>query len=459
MNQRKHYAMRCRMTLFLLLIGFLLPSTVPAAHAQTGMTRGTLIIAIAADGPPFAALAENGQVVGFDIDLMKTVARTAGLRVSYESVPFVQLIPGVATRLYDAALGCIFINDERKALIDFSTPYFTTGSLLAFSENSAPLYNLTDLTAESKISVIAESAGATFLSNHSSAALFPVNLPQEALELAAARVTDAAFIDEITLSRFQRANPEAQLQAVGGVVTTEQCAIAVSKENPRLLLELNAALTRLKNNGNYLAIYRRWFGSRPLTGPRPVSRPTPTVTNGEGTLPALPASSIIQNDPLVEAAIGSYVLTLTTEPPRYRFIELGLDGQWLESQMVPNADSFRGVQSLTSGQLPVQSGIWQVMRTDPIAHTVQISATVQISPPVQISPTIQISSTVGISSTGKSGDSETVLQPIQPREEYQLTIQDDGTVRGLYTLYQSAVPTVTLLLTETIEIAGKRVIQ
>lgn len=453
MSNSARCAIPHRVILFLLLIGFLFPSTVPVAHAQIGATRGTLIIAVATDSPPFAAEAENGQSVGFDLDLIETLVRTAGLQVTYESVPFIQLIPGVATRLYDAALGCIYINEDRKSLVDFTAPYFTTGGVLAFSDNSKPLYDLTDLTPETKISILAESADTAFLAAQSSATLLPVASQREALELAVARVSDAAFADEITVSRFQRAYPEAKLQVVGGVLKTDQCAIAVSKENPRLLLELNAALTRLKNNGKYLAIYRRWFGSRPLTGPRPLPRPISIADDTQVTTVTPPAASPLSTDPLVEGVIGPYLLVLTTLPVSYQFIELAVDGRWLESQIASDAAAFRGIKSLTNGQLPARVGNWQVLRTDPIALTVQLSATVQISPTLQ------------------NDSSDTNLLPLEPRLAYQLTIQDDGTVRGLYTLYQTAMPTVTLsltettaltetlLLTETVELTGKRVVE
>lgn len=223
--------------------------------------------------------ADNGQLVGFDLDLIKLLVRTAGLRVVYEAAPFPQLIPGVATRLYDGALGCIIMTEEHKALVDFGASYFTRGGVFAFAETSTPIYDLTDLTPAMTISVVAESPEGRFLTDQG-VAVQAMASAEEAFALAAVRVTDAAFVDEVITARYLRTHPEAQLRVVSGLVTTQQCGIAVSKEIPQLLLELNAAMNRLKNSGKYSTIYRRWFGNRPLTGPRPMLRPvvsTPTV--------------------------------------------------------------------------------------------------------------------------------------------------------------------------------------
>jgi glutamine transport system substrate-binding protein len=420
----------------LLLLGLLLAPP-PAASAQSRTTRGTFIIAVATNTPPFAVQADNGQLVGFDLDLTKLLVRTAGLRVAYEAVPFIQLIPGVATRLYDAAVGCIVTNEERKTLVDFSSPYFTTGKVFAFSENSPPIYDLTDLTPEITLSVMAESAAWSFLTEQNIATAVTATTPAAALELAAARVTNAAFVDEISADLFRRAHPEAHLQVVSGLVTTDQCAIAVSKENPQLLLELNAAMTRLKNNGKYLAIYRRWFGSRPLSGPPPVSRPTPLTEGTQGATPAAPAADM---------AIGAYTITLLTEPSAYQLIELTSNGLWLESSAGPDAEAMPGVRSLTTGQLPVQQGRWQAVRTDPIALTIEISATVQLS-------------AITTDNANEGIDSAASAPPLQPHEAYQLTIQGDGAVRGAYTLFARAMPTTTMLTTTTVEFVGQRVIQ
>lgn len=439
----RHRVIACLLLLCLLL----LPAPSPVL-AQSNAIRGTVIIAVATDTPPFASQAANGQVVGFDIDLLTMLVRTAGLRVSYEAVPFIELIPGVATRLYDAAVGCIGVEEERKALVDFSAPYFTSGSVLVVSKNNPPLYDLSDLTPAMTISTMAKSQSEATLRTHNVATVVAVASMPEALALAAARVTAGALVEEIVADRFLRSHPEAGLHSVSGLVETGACAIAVSKENPQLLLELNAALTRLKNNGKYLAIYRRWFGNRPLAGPRPASRLAPIPASTQLTTTVTATTTATPETGLAEAALGAYAVTLLTEPQRYQLLELAPTGLWLESGALTDEAPLRGIQSLGEGQLPVQQGRWQALPTDPLALTIAISATVPLT----------------VTTPGP-------VSPVPSRKEYQLTIQDDGTLQGTYTLYTSVQPTITVvitetvitskteLITETVELIGQRIVQ
>jgi ABC-type amino acid transport substrate-binding protein len=453
-----HPVTRHRVIASLLLFSLLLfPASAPV-QAQSNATRGTVIIAIATDLPPFAAQAANGQVVGFDMDLLNMLVRTAGLRVAYEPVPFIQLIPGVATELYDAAAGCIGVDEERKVLVDFSAPYFTTGAVLVVSQNNPPLYDLTDLTPAMTISTIAESQTEALLRAHNVATVVTVATMAEALELAAAQVTTAALADEISAERFMRSHPEVGLHSVSGLVAPGSCAIAVSKGNPRLLLELNAALTRLKNNGKYLAIYRRWFGNRPLTGPRPAVRPTPIVASTQLTATVAATLAVTTTtgaeSPLAAAAMGAYAVTLLTEPPAYQILELAPAGAWLKSPPLADEEPLRGLNTLSSGQLPVQQGRWQALPADPLAQRIAISATVPFSVTAP---------------TGTPSDS--AILPQSSRKEYQLTIGDDGALQGTYILYTSAPPTATVAVTatmnstatgwisETVELIGQRIVE
>lgn len=443
-----------RACLLLCVLGSLLilPAA-PPMQAQMNSTRGTIIVGLATDIPPFAAQAENGQVIGFDVELFKLLARTAGLRVAYEAVPFAQLIPGVATRLYDAAIGCMAATDARKTLVDFSAGYLTTGSILVVANDHPPLTAIAELTPETRVSALAESASWRLLTQESSAEVVAVTTLDEALALAAARSVDAALVEEIAAERFMRLHPEIRLQRTSGLITPNQCAIAVSKDNPQLLLELNAALTRLKNNGKYLTLYRRWFGNRPFDGPHAVVQPSPVITTTPTT--ALPA------DPLVEAALGAYRVTRLTEPTTYQLIELRPTGEWLEGEVITSTATLQGLTALAATQQALRLGNWHVVQRDPVAMTVQITATLPLSATATSDPLAPaaltrlldriITATVGTASMRPK------LVPL--RKEYQVTIEADGKLTGNAILYQSALSTSTQFITTTYPLVGQRIMR
>ncbi|MEM7125872.1 MAG: transporter substrate-binding domain-containing protein [Chloroflexota bacterium] len=504
-QQPNNWPIRWLIRLFLLTI-LTQPIGLPSASlkAQGIATQGTLVIGVSEAEPPFAARASNDRLVGFDLALIKMLARTAGLRVTYEAVPFPQLIPGVATRLFDAALTCIAVTDERAKLVNFTATYFTFGIMLVVSEENNSIVDLSTLSSTTRVSLLRGSVFESVFRAQSDIEPIFVSSTQQGLALVAAGAADATLADDIAVEQFLRTHADARLKIASGPIEKGQCAIAVSKENPRLLVELDAALTRLKNNGKFLTTYRRWFGSRPLSGPRPISQPSSELTQDSDGISAVSVS----DGPamaMADTVVGIYRLTLATDPRMYQLIDLAPTGVWLESSTQPQESTLPSIQSLAGGQVVVQEGAWRTVNADPIAMTVNVSATVRLSPTLSTSMTTSIDSSDVISTNSNIGtvaetdteingtsdvennsrrsviedesmsdgedvtgdedgenerldDSELVL-PIQPRKEYQLTIQDNGTVSGHYILYASAEPTVTLVVTETVELVGQRIIE
>jgi ABC-type amino acid transport substrate-binding protein len=89
-----------------------------------GAHRGRILVGTSADLPPFEEKVD-GQIVGFDIDLVNEIAERLGYEVVYKDMPFSDIIPSLQTRKLNMAAAALTITDARKLLIDFSDPYYT----------------------------------------------------------------------------------------------------------------------------------------------------------------------------------------------------------------------------------------------------------------------------------------------------------------------------------------------
>lgn len=76
--------------------------------------------------PPFEFFDEKRQPVGFDVDLIKAMAKVAGYQPDIQVMDFNALIPRVRTKILDCAIAGFSITKERKGYISFSKPYFKT---------------------------------------------------------------------------------------------------------------------------------------------------------------------------------------------------------------------------------------------------------------------------------------------------------------------------------------------
>ena len=95
---------------------------VPAAIRD----EGVLVIGT---NPPYAPNEfknEQGDIVGFDVDVMTAVAQLMGLRPEFRESDFEKIIPAVEGGTMDLGASSFTVNDERLKTIDFVT-YFEAG--------------------------------------------------------------------------------------------------------------------------------------------------------------------------------------------------------------------------------------------------------------------------------------------------------------------------------------------
>ena len=104
--------------LFAAVLALVLLFSVTALAETATLKAGT-----SPDFPPFEALDDAGNVVGFDADLAAAIAEKIGMAIVFEPTSFDSIVTGVQTGLYDLGISGMYITEERLANVDFSTPY------------------------------------------------------------------------------------------------------------------------------------------------------------------------------------------------------------------------------------------------------------------------------------------------------------------------------------------------
>lgn len=87
-------------------------------------TTQTLRIATEGAYPPFNNMLADGELVGFDIDVMKAVCQQMAVQCEFVAQEWDGIIPGLTNQKYDAIIAGMSITDERAKQVDFSQPYF-----------------------------------------------------------------------------------------------------------------------------------------------------------------------------------------------------------------------------------------------------------------------------------------------------------------------------------------------
>ena len=161
----------------------------------------------------------------------------------------------------DVALAGITIKDERKKVIDFSDGYYNSGFMLMVASNSS-IKGVEDLKGKTLAIKTGTSAADYAKANFAGTELrqFP-NIDNAYLELITKRV-DAAMHDTPNVLYFAATAGKGKVKVVGTQMMAHQYGIGFPKGSP-LVPKVNAALAKMKKDGRYNAIYKKWFGVEP----------------------------------------------------------------------------------------------------------------------------------------------------------------------------------------------------
>jgi len=226
-----------------------------------GESGGILTVATEPAFPPFEFQADNGELQGFDIDLMNAIGETAGLEVQFESLPFDGIIPALQAGTVDAAISGMTITEERLQTVDFSRPYIKAGLAIAVQDDNTEVKGLDDLE-DKKIAVQIGTTGADQAAEIPGAEISTFDSAPLALQELANGNVDAVINDApVTLDAIASGNIDG-LKVVGELLTTEFYGIALPKDSENVAV-INDALTTMMENGTYAEIYQKWFGDEP----------------------------------------------------------------------------------------------------------------------------------------------------------------------------------------------------
>lgn len=240
-----------------LLLGMSLIGSMSVSFAQ----EQELVVATDTAFIPFE-FKQGNTYVGFDIDLWDALAKQMNVKYKLQPMDFSGIIPGLQTKNIDAALAGITIRDDRKQVIDFSDPYYESGLAILVPENSDNIKGVADLAGK-KVAVKTGTATVDFLRKNVPDAelrLFP-NIDNAYLELATGRV-DAAVHDTPNVQYYANTAGKGRVKVTGSVKSGDFYGIAFPKGSD-LVPKVNEALATIKSNGQYDAIYTKWFGKQP----------------------------------------------------------------------------------------------------------------------------------------------------------------------------------------------------
>lgn len=238
-----------------------------AAAAQLDTGNFTLVVGFDASFPPYGYQDDNGELVGFDLDLAKEVAKRRGWKVELRPIDW----DSKDAELSSGSINCIwngFTINGREDLYTWSEPYVDSSQVILVRKDS-PIYTKADL-ANKVVEAQADSSGLKALQDPSCDELRKSlrqvievpNFNQAYMELQAG-TCDAVVIDYSVAVRLMKGNDVARV--LDENLTTEQYGIGFKLGNTALRDKVQETLDQMHADGTFSTISKKWFDGEDVT--------------------------------------------------------------------------------------------------------------------------------------------------------------------------------------------------
>ena len=199
---------------------------------------------------------ENDSLRGIDVEIADAIANKLGLMSQYENFDFDSIIPSVASGKADIGIAALNITESRKKLVSFSTPYLDLRPVLLVLKDS-PIKSIENIKGK-KVGIQDVSANDDFVKNKlANADIIFYNKESKAIEDLKQQKIDAIVFDHENAVKYSCENDN--IMIIGEALAELFCAIAVSKDNPKLLSSINSILKELSESGKLDSIKAKYF--------------------------------------------------------------------------------------------------------------------------------------------------------------------------------------------------------
>ncbi len=209
------------------------------------------------DFSPYEFINAENEPDGYNIDLIKAVARHVGLKVHIDLGPFATIRHELESGRINGLTGVLY-SKERDKVYDFSIPHLVI-SYTVFVRKDSEIKTPMDLEGKEIIVVKGVYAHDWLLRNDFTPNIVTVDRPEEALRKLSQGQHDGAVLIRLNGLDLMRSQKIDNLKTIGPPVLTQKMGFAVKAGDADLLALLNEGLYRVQNSGEYDRIYLKWF--------------------------------------------------------------------------------------------------------------------------------------------------------------------------------------------------------
>ncbi|MEK1886867.1 MAG: ABC transporter substrate-binding protein [Phyllobacterium sp.] len=255
------------------LMGMLIATGLFAA--ALAIAADTIVVGAYPANPPWEYKTASGDFEGFEVDVVKEVAKRLNMKPEFQDMGFQALFAATSSGRIDFAISSISITNDRLKNQSFTQPYYDSDGTVVGKADST-IKSLDELKGKT-IGVIAGSTGEAWSKVNAEklgiAEVKSYAAQQDLLmEVQNGRIEGGAG----ELAGFQYAMTKIPgLKILVRIPTGERFAMMAKKDSP-LVEKVSETISAMKADGTMAAIHKKWFNVDPEPGTSTVkSLPVP----------------------------------------------------------------------------------------------------------------------------------------------------------------------------------------
>ena len=214
---------------------------------------------------PMGFLDENGEIVGFDIDLAKETFKRLGMEVKFQSIDWSMKEIELKSGNIDAIWNGYSLTEERKEKVSYTDPYMKNDQIIVTLKDSA-IKTKDDLKGK-RVGTQLGSSGMEALEKDKEI-INSINGKQPILfdtfdkvfrDLEAGRI-DALVGDETLIKYYINQKGKERYKILEENFGTEDYVVAFRKDDTSLRDKVNNTINKIKEDKSFDKIYNKWFG-------------------------------------------------------------------------------------------------------------------------------------------------------------------------------------------------------
>lgn len=221
--------------------------------------KGEVTIGTEGTYAPFTFHDNDGKLTGFDVEITEEVFKRLEIEPTFVETKWDGMIAGLDAKRYDLVANQISIRPDRQEKYDFSDPYIVSKAVLVVKEENNDIKSFEDLNGKKS----AQSLNSNYLkmAEEFGATVTHIEGFNQAIDLLASGRVDATINDSLSFLDLKKQRPELPIKIASEQESATHNAFLFRKGNDELVEAVNGALAEMMEDGTYLKISEKWFGT------------------------------------------------------------------------------------------------------------------------------------------------------------------------------------------------------